>query len=131
MNITDLMINDYVYNRYTSKCEVVQAVDSLYQNVMLDYNDLYPIDEVAPVKINDGYLKMLGFKEVNNLFLQDASDLSVKKADEGYVAGKIDSKSNTFMEFLKISYVHELQQLMRLYGLRDIANSLESEQLSL
>ena len=60
MEAKELMLGDWCFCELNGKPEKVQAI---YEDkVMLDYNDLYPYDEIQPIPITPEILEKNGFK---------------------------------------------------------------------
>lgn len=107
----ELQIGDYVINLHNKKFEQVQGVWD--DRVMLDYNDLYEIDDVAPVRLTPELLKHIGFSIYDNDYWisyrltvgEKTFILEDRLLKEGhyYYDGIID-----------IQCVHELQHLLSL-----------------
>lgn len=126
MDITDLMTNDYVFNEYNRKPEKVQEVYKETKKVMLDYNDLYDMDDISPIALNDEILEKIGFMRSEGLYKFRDSGFVMKKFEEGcYTTEKLSEGKDTLRESRMIRYVHELQDTMRLYGLHDEADNIE------
>lgn len=120
LTIKDLMIGDWVYNTHNRQNERVQEIGSGL--VMLDYNDLYEYDEIEPVPITPEILEKNGFEKIEakyyRYFLEEKDyyeSVSVYFDEEANVQVRVLDGS----EFKgRIKYIHELQQAMRLCGIK-------------
>lgn len=128
MEAEDLMKGDWVYNTHNQQNEQVQEITGKF--VMLNYNDLYEYDEVEPIPLTPEILRKNGLRE-------DRKDITFRLREEhGDAADYMDihfsplSGNSTRIvvehytgdmrrvDIGDCAYVHELQQAMRLAGIK-------------
>ena len=124
MKKEELMIGDWVYNTHNSQYEKVYEIGSGL--VMLDYNDLYEYDEIEPIPLKRIHLTKNGFKvtdaEDTTFVLRDGYKVEVT-FDRGIEEMDIPPTIYLSIKFADaeywktISYVHQLQQAMRMFDI--------------
>lgn len=121
MKAEELMLGDWCFCELNGKPEKVQAI---YEDkVMLDYNDLYPYDEIQPIPITKEMLEKNGFEQYG----KDAYCLSIpiQMAGDGIEQQDItihrmkvlELRTSTCTLLMPMKYVHELQHALRLCGI--------------
>lgn len=111
MKIQDLMINDLV-EWMGNKCKVDLPL------LMTEYQDNVDSEFVKPIPLTEEILEKNGFKQgefINDYILDDATFYLVE-FNHSYLYEESD---------IEINYVHELQHLLRLCGLNELANNFK------
>jgi hypothetical protein len=129
MKADELMIGDWVYNTHNKKAE--RVVEIREDGVMLDYNDIYPYDEIEPIPLTAEILEKNGFinEEIRVLttpFLRQRAWCKVQvfefkpfyraKQEINRYRLMIGGKDSSGID-IHINYVHELQHALRLCGI--------------
>ena len=127
MKANELMIGDWVYNTHNKKAERVAEIRE--NGVMLDYNDIYPYDEIEPIPIGADLLTSNGFKTHDATVYPIKGVLAIKpveciyKDDWGYILLRAVGNEWNFLQVwyeksaptncLMVAYVHELQHALK------------------
>lgn len=117
----ELQIGDWVLNLHNKKFEQVQGVWD--DKVMLDYNDLYEIDDVIPVRLTPELLKYVGFSMYDNDYW---ISYRLTVGEKTFILeDRLLKEGNYYYDgIIDIQCVHELQHLLALSKM-DVAVSLE------
>lgn len=111
-------IGDWVFNTHNKKAE---RVAELRENgAMLDYNDIYPYDEIEPIPLTAEILLKNGFEQKVGHFVlsDDYYDVDVCEfSDSIWVISYNATEMNMPFEQWTISYLYELQQFVRHCGI--------------
>lgn len=115
----DLMIGNWVKNDLGEIQQVVEIHND--EKIMLAYNDFYSADELEPIPITTEILEK-NFQEFLpgiNLMYKLKGPYCAMNEDEQWVFGlvKVDGENSTRYPLVKISFVHQLQNALRLCGI--------------
>ena len=114
-----LMVGDYVL--YEGELTRITQIND-YGYCRTEKNPLTENEGVEPIKISKEILERNGFEpygEVEKLYLfPDDPSLCIKYYDDGDVYGFCVGHliKNSFVPFIFIDYVHELQHILHLFG---------------
>lgn len=117
-----LMVDDWVYNTHNRQNEQVQQILEL--GVMLDYNDIYSADDIEPVKLTPEILERNGFTNYGESWY-----IPTKNDEDIHIMIGFHRRENVIdvWQNLKVSYrkttvnklyVHQLQQVLRICGVK-------------
>lgn len=112
----DLMIGNWVKNDLGEIQRVVEIHDD--EKIMLAYNDFYSADELEPIPLTAEILEK-NFQEFLpgiNLMYQLKGPYCAMNEGGQWVFGlvKVDGENSARYPLVKISFVHELQNALRL-----------------
>lgn len=113
------MIGNWVKNDLGEIQQVVEIHDD--EKIMLAYNDFYSADELEPIPITTEILEK-NFQEFLpgiNLMYKLKGPYCAMNEDGQWVFGlvKVDGENSTRYPLVKISFVHQLQNALRLCGI--------------
>ena len=115
MNAQDLMIGDWVYNKYIDK--PMQVYPMMFSQMFRSHPDATTEDyNIFPIPLTPEILKKNGWK-------QDFDEVYVwKDGAAHYISIDLDGKTRIYVATLYIfgmalGYVHELQHALRLCGI--------------
>ena len=119
ISIKDLMIGNWVKNDLGEIQQVVEIHDD--EKIMLAYNDFYSVDELEPIPLTPEILEK-NFQEFLpgiNLMYKLKGPYCVVNEDGQWVFGlvKVDGENSARYPLVKISFVHQLQNALRLCGI--------------
>lgn len=120
MKCTDIQINDWVYlSEKTGYPMRVTSIDEDHCYLDFEGNEgdpfdgIYGEDGIAPIPLTEKLLKDNGASyDCNETFYID--EIKLKQKDDVFYFGMIP-----------IRFIHELQHIMRLYGLHDMADNIK------
>ena len=115
----DLMIGNWVKNDLGEIQQVVEIHDD--EKIMLAYNDFYSADELEPIPLTSEILEK-NFQEFLpgiNLMYKLKGPYCAMNEDGQWVFGlvKVDGENSARYPLVKISFVHQLQNALRLCGI--------------
>ena len=119
ISIKDLMIGNWVKNDLGEIQQVVEIHDD--EKIMLAYNDFYSADELEPIPLTSEILEK-NFQEFLpgiNLMYKLKGPYCAMNEDGQWVFGlvKVDGENSARYPLVKISFVHQLQNALRLCGI--------------
>ena len=144
MKTNELMGNDWVY--YNDEPCLVRMVDYQYNHVRCHHNGnewICGTEEINPIELSDKILLDSGFKIVYDssvsmkCYATNGEDsafiyLSFCKKSDGkinleriYLESELKITTNTIDINININFVHELQHILRIFGLNDIDNKIK------
>ena len=133
MNVSDLMIDDWICLDgdvdYSAPIQVQQIICREHgHQVVADY-DVFDCEDVHPIPLNQEILVKNGFEFQRHEFKTTNDDYWISDDKRIIFRGEhmtnsfnkwsvhVDTKDMRTMAYLEITYVHELQHLMRLCGI--------------
>ena len=113
------MIGNWVKNDLGEIQQVVEIHDD--EKIMLAYNDFYSADELEPIPLTSEILEK-NFQELLpgiNLMYKLKGPYCAMNEDGQWVFGlvKVDGENSARYPLVKISFVHQLQNALRLCGI--------------
>lgn len=125
MRDIDLMKGDWVRNEFGEAQQVVEIRDNF---IMLLYNDLYPCDDIEPIRISEEILKKNGFSKINGFYRKTVNEgydswmIEVSGLEMGFgyldIEHTCDDIGQGGIDHLKIRYIHDLQHALTVCGLK-------------
>lgn len=116
----ELQIGDWLMNLHNKKFEQVQEVWK--DRVMLDYNDLYEIDDIVPVRLTPELLKHIGFTMYDNDYW---ISYRLTVGEKTFILeDRLNGAGYYYDGLINIQSVHELQHLLALSKM-DVTVTLE------
>ena len=118
MKIEELMARDWGHNDLG---ETQQVVELREDGAMLYYNDIYPYDDIQPIPLTPEILEENGFVKSERFevwkIISDEYELRI--TPWRFAAIFLDEDGSDKEEFSapRPKYVHELQHVLRLYGI--------------
>ena len=125
MKASDLIVNDWFF----LDGEVQQIMPSVIDYV---WNDFMPPLNIEPIPLDSDILKANGFELVERKwggmfkFYADGLHIYIDRDENGNLELDTNTYQGDFQD-CKIEYVHELQHLLRVAGLSEMADNFKIE----
>lgn len=119
--IDNLMVGDWVYNKFNKQPE---RVNEIYKSsLMLYYNDIYELDDVELISLNPKILERNGFTLYNPGQSKTAPIYGITFPACNIVLAWIDyywqlTIDSIVYRQIKIKYVNELQHVLKLLNVK-------------
>ena len=117
MKIEELMARDWVHNDLG---ETQQVVELREDGAMLYYNDIYPYDDIQPIPLTPEILEENGFVKSERFevwkIISDEYELRITPWRFAVIFLDEDGSDKEEFSAPRPKYVHELQHVLRLYG---------------
>ena len=125
MKYTDFIKDFMYYNIYKDRHEYIQAIDLKGDTIVAEnMSPLFKIEDtyvsnVEPVLLDNKILLANGFKSTSpKYYVYEPGNLVIMMDDEGFSIGICFVKRH-------YKYVHELQNILRVIGCDEFANTLK------
>lgn len=111
MKAIELRLNNLVHNAGKALCRVASISETLIETKGVnssDYDKVRKIQDIVPIKLNNDWLKRLGFEYIEELGgFADADHVIFAEIDDSFIF--MPCCTNDIDCYIKVEFVHELQ----------------------